>query len=136
MKVPATQFVQPVADEEDEYVPATQFEQIDADATEYDPAAQAPVTAVRPVVAQYDPALHSEQAVASGSAMKVPVRQLEHAVAATAEYDPVEHTAVTAVRPVVAQYDPAGQLEQLFEADDGAYDPARQLKQYVDPVLI
>ncbi len=35
-----------------EYVPATQLEQIDADAIEYEPAAQAPVTAVRPVVAQ------------------------------------------------------------------------------------
>jgi len=31
------------------------------DAAEYLPAAQAPVTAVKPVVAQYDPAVHDEQ---------------------------------------------------------------------------
>jgi hypothetical protein len=36
-------------------------EQTDDDAAEYAPAAQTPVTAVRPVVAQYDPALHAAQ---------------------------------------------------------------------------
>ena len=33
-----------------------QLEQTVADEAEYDPAAQAPVTAERPVAAQYDPA--------------------------------------------------------------------------------
>ena len=39
-------------DEDEEYDPCKQLEQTDADATELKPAAQAPVAAVRPVVAQ------------------------------------------------------------------------------------
>jgi hypothetical protein len=41
--------------------PAMQFEHTVAAATEYEPAAQTPVTADRPVVEQYDPARHDEQ---------------------------------------------------------------------------
>ena len=52
MKVPARQFEQLVEDADDEYVPDKQFEHTDDEATEYEPAAQAPVSAVRPVVAQ------------------------------------------------------------------------------------
>ena len=53
--------MQLVEDADDEYVPDKQLEQAVEEATEYVPAAQAPVTAVRPVVAQYDPAVHEEQ---------------------------------------------------------------------------
>jgi len=41
----------------------------------------------------------------------VPVRQLEHTVAEAVEYDPAAQLPVTAVKPVVAQYDPPGQVE-------------------------
>jgi len=37
----------------------------------------------------------------------LPDKQLEHTVADATEYEPVAHAPVTAVRPVVAQYDPA-----------------------------
>ena len=47
--------MQLVDDADDEYFPDKQLEQTLAEAIEYDPAAQTPVTAVRPVVAQYDP---------------------------------------------------------------------------------
>ena len=43
-------------DSEVEYDPDEQLEQTEDEATEYEPAAQAPVTAVRPVDAQYEPA--------------------------------------------------------------------------------
>ena len=46
---------------DDEKVPDKQLEQTVDEAAEYLPAAQAPVTAVRLVVAQYEPALHDEQ---------------------------------------------------------------------------
>ena len=52
MKVPARQLEQDVEDADVEYVPGKQLEQTVAEATEYDPAAQDPVTAVKPVVAQ------------------------------------------------------------------------------------
>jgi hypothetical protein len=63
-----------------------QLEQTEAEAAEYFPTAQLPVTAERPVVAQYDPA-----------------GQLVHALAEAAEYDPAAQLPVTAVRPDVAQ---------------------------------
>jgi hypothetical protein len=44
--------VQAVDDEEDVYLPDEQLEHTVAEATEYKPAAQAPVTAVKPVVEQ------------------------------------------------------------------------------------
>ena len=50
-----------VEDADEEYLPDEQLEHTVADATEYEPAAHAPDTAVRPVVAQYDPAVHDEQ---------------------------------------------------------------------------
>jgi hypothetical protein len=43
----------------EEYDPAKQLEHADEDATEYKPAAQTPVTALKPVVAQYDPEGHA-----------------------------------------------------------------------------
>ncbi len=46
---------------EDEYVPEEQSEHTTDEAIEYEPASQAPETAVRPVVAQYEPAVHDEQ---------------------------------------------------------------------------
>ena len=52
---------------------------MDEDAAEYVPAAHAPVTAERPVVAQYDPAGQAEQAIAPVEAKKAPVEQLVQA---------------------------------------------------------
>ena len=75
-----------------------QLEQTVDESTEYEPAAQAPVTALRPAVAQYEPAVHAEQAVT----------------------------------PVDAMKDPAIQLEQLDEGDEVENVPAKQLEQTVD----
>ncbi len=74
-----------VEDADDEYVPVEQLEQTVADATEYDPAAQAPVTAVKPVVAQYDPAVHAVHTETPDADWKEPARQLEQTVAEAAE---------------------------------------------------
>ena len=80
-----------------------------------------PLTAERPVVAQYDPALQASQPLDPVEASNVPVAQLEHALAPAPEYFPVAHCAVTAERPVVAQYEPGPSTkdrssvkEQLF----------------------
>jgi len=59
--VPTRQVEQLVVDAADEYVPVRQLEHTVAEAAEYFPAAQLPVTAVKPVVAQYDPAVHDVQ---------------------------------------------------------------------------
>jgi len=48
------------------------------EAGEYLPNAQAPVTAERPVVAQYEPAGHSTKAVEPVVAWYVPIEQLLH----------------------------------------------------------
>ncbi len=61
---------------EAKYVPARHEEQTVADAAEYVPAAQIPVTAESPVVAQYDPAAQAEHEVKPDEAAKVPVEQL------------------------------------------------------------
>ena len=58
------------------------------------------------MVAQYDPALQASQPLDPVEAWKVPAPQLEHALAPAPEYFPVAHCAVTAERPVVAQYEP------------------------------
>ena len=60
---PARQLEQLVEDADDAYVPDEQLEQMVEDATENKPAAQIPVTADKPVVAQYDPPGHAEQVV-------------------------------------------------------------------------
>ena len=53
---------------------------------------QAPVTALSPVVAQYDPAVQAEQAMAPVADMNVPVRQLAQLVAEEDEtYFPAGH---------------------------------------------
>jgi len=61
------------------------------------------------VVAQYDPPVHAVHEEDPVEAMKVPAAQLEHADDEAKEKVPVAHIPVTAVRPVVAQYDPPGQ---------------------------
>ena len=58
------------------------------------------------MVAQYDPALQASQPLDPVEASNVPVAQLEHALAPAPEYFPVAHCAVTAERPVAAQYEP------------------------------
>ena len=112
---PARQFEQLVEDADDEYVPDKQLEQTVEDATEYKPAEQAPVTAVSPVVAQYDPPVHAVQLEEPVLAWYDPTRQLEHTVADEAEYDPEEQLPVTAERFVVAQYDPPGHAVQVMD---------------------
>ena len=52
-----------------------QLEQIEAEAAEYVPTAQFSVSAERPVVAQYDPAMHAEQLDDPDVAWKDPERQ-------------------------------------------------------------
>ena len=47
--------------------------------------------------------------------MKVPARQLEHAVADDAEYEPAAQAPVNVVSPVEAQYDPA--VHEVQEVD-------------------
>ena len=83
-----------------------------AETAEYVPAAQLPVTAERPVVAQYDPA-----------------GQLVHALAEAVEYVPTAQLPATAERPVVAQYDPAVHAEQLDDPVVAWKLPVRQLEQ-------
>ncbi len=61
---------------------------------EYWPAAHAPVTAVRPATAQYEPAGHETQEIDPALCWKVPAAQLVHPADATAEYEPalqIEH---------------------------------------------
>ena len=97
-------------DNDDEYLPVEQLEHTVAEAREYEPAAQVPVVAVKPAMAQYDPAVHDEQLEEPAVAWKCPARQLEHTVADAVEYLPATQAPVTAVSPVVAQYDPPGQV--------------------------
>jgi len=70
---------------DDEYVPERQIIQTVDDATEYEPAAHTPVTALKPVVAQYDPSVHDAQLEELAVAWKYPARQLEHTDADEAE---------------------------------------------------
>ncbi len=84
--VPARQLEQLVEnDAEDAYFPYEQLEQAVDKATEYEPDAHAPVTAERPAVAQYEPAVQAVHALAPFVVMKVPARQLEQVVANAAE---------------------------------------------------
>ena len=55
-----------------------------------------------------------------------------HSVAKETEYEPAEQEPVTAVRPVVAQYDPAVQLVQLDDPDVDWKLPAKQFVQLVE----
>ncbi len=73
---------------------------------------QVPVTVLRPVVAQYDPAVHDEQLKEPVVAWKYPARQLEHIDADVAEYVPVaQFVQLDDVEaPVVERYVPATQL--------------------------
>jgi len=57
-------------------VPTGQDEQTDAEVPEYVPAAQMPVTADNPVVAQYDPAVQALHTLSPADAAKLPVVQL------------------------------------------------------------
>jgi len=77
-----------------------------------------PVTALRPMVAQYEPAgqaVHAEEPV---EAKNFPVKQLEHTVDDAAEYFPPAQMPVTVLIPVVAQYDPAGHDEHEVKEDE------------------
>ncbi len=69
---PCVQFVQLVEDVEEEKVLTGQDKQTDAEAAEYFPAAQLPVTADSPVVAQYEPAVQALHALSPADAAKVP----------------------------------------------------------------
>ena len=58
------QLEQLVDDAVDVYLPVEQLEQTLDEEIEYDPTAQTPVTAVKSVVAQYDPPGHATHVVA------------------------------------------------------------------------
>ena len=96
-------------------VPIKQDEQTEADAAEYFPATQLPLTADSPVVAQYDPAEHAVQALNPADAAKVPIKQEEQTDTDAAEYFPATQLPLTADSPEVAQYDPAEHAVQLVE---------------------
>ena len=64
--------------------------------------------------------------------MKVPARQLEHAAAEAAEYFPFMHAPVTADRPDISQYEPAGQALQLDDPAVGWNNPAEHLMHALD----
>ena len=75
--VPEAHGEQLVAPALDAYVPSRQYEQTVADTLEYFPAAQIPVTADNPVVAQYEPAVQALHAPLNpAAAANVPMEQL------------------------------------------------------------
>ena len=105
---------------EEEKDPARQEEQMVANAAEYIPAAQLPVTADKPAEAQDDPAVQALHALIPADAAKEPAKQLvqldedameekvptkqdEQTCAEAAEYFPAAQLPVTADSPVVAQ---------------------------------
>ena len=67
------------------------------------PAGQPPVTAERPVVAQYDPAEQASHPLDPVELSNVPVAHDEQELAPAFEYLPDVQDPVTAERPVVAQ---------------------------------
>jgi len=75
--VPAEQLEQVVDDAKAENFPTKHVEQTVADAAEYAPAAQLSVTADRPIVAQYDPAVQALHALNPVDAANEPLLQLE-----------------------------------------------------------
>ncbi len=54
-----------------------------------------------------------KQLVEDAEDINIPDEQLEQTLDAAIEYEPDAQAPITAVRPVVAQYEPAGQLVQL-----------------------
>ena len=101
-----------------EYVATRHDEQVDEDIEANVPAAHTPVTADRPVVAQYDPAGQAEHELEPGVTKYVPVAQEVQPVGVATEYLPTAHTPVTAERPEEAQYDPAGHAVQAVDPVD------------------
>ncbi len=74
-----------------EYFPTVQFEHEDAFAAEYFPAGQGPVTAERPVVAQYHPSGHNKHVNEAFALLYWPASQLVQGIDPDKEYVPVEH---------------------------------------------
>jgi len=73
------------------------------------------VTALRPVVAQYEPPGHGVHAEEPVKAWYVVMGQLKHTVDDTAEYFPAAQAPVTALRPLVAQYEPPGHAVHVLD---------------------
>lgn len=67
----------------------------------------APVTACRPVVAQYEPPGHTVGAVMDADAHSAPAGHVTSAVEPAGQYLPAVHAPVGETRPAVAQYEPA-----------------------------
>jgi len=91
--------IQALVDEE-AYVPAThelehKAEKLVAD-TEYVPGAQDAVTALRPVVAQYDPAVQGVHIDNPEEDAKYPAKQSVHVLLPASEYFPAEQDEVAA----------------------------------------
>ena len=74
---PAEHIVHALKPAEAAKVPIKQDEQTEADAAEYFPATQLPLTADSPEVAQYDPVEHATHALSPADAAKVPIKQDE-----------------------------------------------------------
>ena len=74
--------------EEEVNVPTRQDEHTEADAAEYLPATQLPVTAESPTVAQYEPAVHAVHADDPEDAKNLPMVQLVHGELPVDEYWP------------------------------------------------
>ena len=89
--------------EEEVYAPTAHDEQTEADAAEYLPVTQLPVTADSPTVAQYEPAVHAVHALKPPVDAIVPMEHDEQTVAEATEYLPTAHAPVTTASPVVAQ---------------------------------
>ena len=87
------------------------------------------MTALRPVVAQYEPEVQAEQELWDAVDWNVPVAQFTHTDADAAEYEPAEHAPVTVERPEVLQYEPAVHNVQTVEPVDSWKKPAEQLVQ-------
>ncbi len=96
-------------------VPTKQEEQIEADAAEYIPAVQLPVTDDNPAAAQYEPAEQAVHELNPADAAKLLIKQDEQTEADEAEYFPAMQLPLTADSPEVAQYEPAEHTVQLVD---------------------
>ena len=97
------------------------------------PAGQPLVTAERPVVAQYEPALQESQLLEPVEGSNLPAGQDVHDEAPADEYLPTAHDPVTDDRPAVVQYEPSLQESQLLDPVEGSNLPDGQDEQLDAP---
>ena len=85
------------------------------------------------MVAQYDPPRHAAHDVDPIDPIYVPARQLEQTEDDSIENEPAVQTPVTAVKPVVAQYDPPGQAVHALDPVEACKVPAGHAVQLLEP---